>query len=344
MALPAATQGKPALWTAQLGTPLADLVKGLYESAGRGERLAFVDLGSGPQFVIDTPPAQPVATFYRDRETAVANGVPYRYIGGPDKAGALVMTRSADQAYNEIIVIGQNTDVSEATAAAGGPIDNADRGDLVVARWADEASWKDVDHTFYLNVRKTLIVVDPTVADNDRAAERCLELQRRFGRYQNAGRFGSFYIPQIRPGDLVVIDMGTTGDSGGGVTRVNTGTTPPDAGLGSEGDYWLNTATGDVYGPKSGAEWGDPHSGTGDGWATGTVPPDSGSGADGDRYFQTGANIVYERIDGTWTQVSTAAGPPNVFEIAGMNVRLHAMGNPLAGRYVCDYEIREVSR
>lgn len=210
--LPAATQGKPAVWSAQLGTPLSDLLKGLWESAGKGERLQFADIGNGAQFVIDVPSKQPVATFYRDEYTAAAFGHPERLIGGPDKDGALVLTRSGSGAYNEILVVGQNLDVNEATALAGGPIDEAARGDLVCARWADERSWQDKTYArFYLGVRKTLIVVDPTATTQGAAEERVKELALRFGRYQLAGRFTSRYVVGIRPGDLVTVNAGTTG-------------------------------------------------------------------------------------------------------------------------------------
>lgn len=44
--------------------------------------------------------------------------------------------------------------------------------------------------------------------------------------------------------------------SGGSVWRSGSGV--PSSGLGANGDYYLNTTNGDVYGPKTGGSWGSP--------------------------------------------------------------------------------------
>lgn len=52
--------------------------------------------------------------------------------------------------------------------------------------------------------------------------------------------------------------VGPEGMPGSDGSRIHAGATPPAASLGNPGDFYLNTTTYDLYGPKTGAGWGDP--------------------------------------------------------------------------------------
>ena len=51
---------------------------------------------------------------------------------------------------------------------------------------------------------------------------------------------------------------GVDGQDGADGSQILSGTTEPDASAGSPGDYYLNTSTYDLYGPKTGSGWGSP--------------------------------------------------------------------------------------
>jgi hypothetical protein len=60
--------------------------------------------------------------------------------------------------------------------------------------------------------------------------------------------------PQGNPGSNGT--NGTNGTNGADGKTVLNGATPPTSGLGSDGDFYINTATDEIYGPKAAGAWG----------------------------------------------------------------------------------------
>jgi hypothetical protein len=83
------------------------------------------------------------------------------------------------------------------------------------------------------------------------------------------GNPGDFYL-DLGAGDLYgpkhatngwgtpISLKGPEGEAGADGSQIFAGATPPDPSLGQPGDYYLNTTTYDLYGPKTNAGWGDP--------------------------------------------------------------------------------------
>lgn len=117
-------------------------------------------------------------------------------------------------------------------------------------------------------------------------------------------------------------------DSLGDVTTASyapvflSGSGAPAGGLGSDGDMYLDTSNGDVYGPKSSGAWGaavsniigptgltgptGPTGPQGDAvvWITGSGAPAGGTGEDGDMYLDTSTGDVYgPKSSGAWGAV-----------------------------------------
>lgn len=122
-------------------------------------------------------------------------------------------------------------------------------------------------------------------------------------------------------GVSVVGPIGLTGPSGTAGTNGNTiwnGTTAPSSGLGVNGDFYLNTATDVLYGPKAGGTW--PGTGTsligpagtnGNTMWNGTTVPSNTVGQNGDFYINTATEILYgPKAGGTWPATGvTLVGP-----------------------------------
>ncbi|MBN2486149.1 MAG: hypothetical protein JXB34_09265 [Bacteroidales bacterium] len=53
-------------------------------------------------------------------------------------------------------------------------------------------------------------------------------------------------------------DKGDTGEAGTDGSAIYAGTTAPELSTGKEGDYFLNTSSYDLYGPKTSSSWGVP--------------------------------------------------------------------------------------
>jgi len=113
--------------------------------------------------------------------------------------------------------------------------------------------------------------------------------------------------------------LGTDGRS------VLSGSGAPSGGLGVNGDFYINTATSDIYGPKTGAGWGSPTSligatgstgGAGSAGADGKTvrngagAPSGGLGVDGDFYIDTTADAIYgPKTSGAWGSATPLVGP-----------------------------------
>src|ERR1019366_8099277 len=120
------------------------------------------------------------------------------------------------------------------------------------------------------------------------------------------------------------------------------GSGTPSSGTGVNGDYFLKTATGDVY-LKSSGSWSivenitgptGPTGATGatgstgatgatgaNGytWYSGSGTPTSGTGVDGDYYLKTATGDVYLKSSGSWSIVTNITGPTGATGAAGTN-------------------------
>ena len=136
---------------------------------------------------------------------------------------------------------------------------------------------------------------------------------------------------------------GATGPQGPAGNTILNGTTAPAAGTGANGDFYLNTATSTLYGPKTAGAWGagtllaiqgpqGPQGSTGLTGATGPAGPTgatgatgaagatilsgsgapaAGTGANGDYYFDTAAGVMYgPKASGAWPTPGTSLKGP----------------------------------
>jgi hypothetical protein len=132
------------------------------------------------------------------------------------------------------------------------------------------------------------------------------------------------------PGSPVSL-VGPTGLTG---TSIRSGSGAPSGGLGNDGDFYIDTAVSDLYGPKTGGSWGSPVSLIGatgatgatgapgvDGatWRSGTGAPSSGLGVDGDFYFRIDTNDVYKKTAGTYSIVANIRGSTGATGAPGLD-------------------------
>jgi hypothetical protein len=101
----------------------------------------------------------------------------------------------------------------------------------------------------------------------------------------------------------------------GSVWRSGSGV--PSDSLGINGDYYLNTANGDVYTRSSGTYSLVTNikglAGTnGATWRTGSGIPSDGTGVDGDLYLRTSTGAVYQRASGTYSVIVNITGPAGI--------------------------------
>ena len=104
---------------------------------------------------------------------------------------------------------------------------------------------------------------------------------------------------------------GAAGSAGSAGSQWLEGSGAPSSGLGANGDFYLNTATGDVYTKASGS-WGaavgnirGPQGPSGSGspgatWYNGAGAPSAGTGVNGDYYLNTATGDVYAKAAGAW--------------------------------------------
>lgn len=117
--------------------------------------------------------------------------------------------------------------------------------------------------------------------------------------------------------------QGETGPAGADGATWYDGSGAPAGTLGADGDYYLDTGTGDVYEKAAGA-WsvianivgpqgvkGDTGPAGADGatWHDGAGVPASALGVDGDYYLDTSSGGVYEKAAGAWSVIANIAGP-----------------------------------
>lgn len=125
-------------------------------------------------------------------------------------------------------------------------------------------------------------------------------------------------------------DIGTLqGPAGADGKTILNGSGAPSAGLGEDGDFYLDTTATAIYGPKTAGAWGSPTSLIGpkgdkgdqgdpgadgiDGRTilNGTGAPSNALGADGDFYIDTAASDIYgPKTAGVWGSGTSLIGPP----------------------------------
>lgn len=132
---------------------------------------------------------------------------------------------------------------------------------------------------------------------------------------------------------------GAPGAPGTDGKTVLNGTTAPSNGLGATGDFYINTTTWLVHGPKSGGAWPTGVSIIGPAGANGTNGtngtagtngadgrtllsgsgvPSNGLGANGDFYINTAANTLYgPKASGVWGSATSLVGPQGIQGIQG---------------------------
>lgn len=146
-------------------------------------------------------------------------------------------------------------------------------------------------------------------------------------------------LPVDNQGRLVIVGLGGGGGSGIDGKTIRYGTVAPTNVVGNNGDFYINTATNMLYGPKNstwpagvslvgpqgiqGAQGATgPQGATGATGATGTngvdgktlrygsVAPTSGFGNDGDFYINTATNYIYgPKASGAWPAGTSMIGP-----------------------------------
>lgn len=91
---------------------------------------------------------------------------------------------------------------------------------------------------------------------------------------------------------------------------------PSDQATGQDGDFYINTDNGKLYGPKAAGSWGYPiasvYGRDGTTWYSGVADPTSTAGTNiGDYYLQAGSGDVYriESGDAAWHRLMSLRGP-----------------------------------
>ena len=128
--------------------------------------------------------------------------------------------------------------------------------------------------------------------------------------------------------------QGVKGDKGDPGKQVLNGTAPPTAGIGLDGDFYIDTTADAIYGPKTAGAWGPPTSLIGPvgpqgiqgiqgvkgdtgaqgprGYSvlSGAGAPTMGIGIDGDFFINTSANTIYgPKTAGSWGGATSLVGP-----------------------------------
>jgi hypothetical protein len=146
-------------------------------------------------------------------------------------------------------------------------------------------------------------------------------------------------------------DQGLVGPQGPAGSKILSGSGAPAGGTGVDGDLYLDTATGELYGPKTGGVWGSPTDLTGPAGAdgadgsqflSGAGVPAAGLGVDGDFYFDTANDTFYgPKTLGAWgagTSVQGAQGPAGTM---GPGTQVYGDGIPLAVLATQDVEFTD---
>ncbi|MDD2815568.1 MAG: hypothetical protein PHP00_07485, partial [Thiotrichaceae bacterium] len=124
---------------------------------------------------------------------------------------------------------------------------------------------------------------------------------------------------------------GATGATGPAGTSILSGTVAPAAGVGNNGDFYINTATNTLYGPKAAGVWPAGVSlvgATGTSVLSGTVAPAAGVGNNGDFYINTATNTLYgPKAAGAWPTGVSLVGATGTSVLSGTIAPVAGTGN-----------------
>lgn len=133
---------------------------------------------------------------------------------------------------------------------------------------------------------------------------------------------GTLYYNQTGLAWQPIGAKGAKGDTGVAGNTVLSGSGAPSGGTGVDGDFYIDTAAAEIYGPKTAGVWGSPTSLTGpagpagadgaDGNTvlSGTAVPSAGLGVDGDFYLRTTTFSMYgPKTAGSWGPATSLVGP-----------------------------------
>ena len=135
--------------------------------------------------------------------------------------------------------------------------------------------------------------------------------------------------PQGDPGPQGLIGItgatGATGPAGANGSTIGYGTTAPTTSTGNNGDFYINTSTDFIYGPKANGAWptgisligpqgamGAPGA-NGNTIDYGTTAPTATTGNNGDFYINTATNYIYgPKANGIWPMGVSIIGPQGI--------------------------------
>jgi hypothetical protein len=121
-------------------------------------------------------------------------------------------------------------------------------------------------------------------------------------------------------GTEYLLSSGMTGPTGADGKTIRNGSGVPSSGLGVDGDFYVDTAALNLYGPKTAGAWGSPTSivgptgatgaagAAGAVWRDGTGVPSSGLGINGDYYLDDATSDVYFKSAGSYSIVTNIKG------------------------------------
>ncbi|VDH04214.1 beta strand repeat-containing protein [Bergeyella zoohelcum] len=114
-------------------------------------------------------------------------------------------------------------------------------------------------------------------------------------------------------GDIWTRSAGPAGANGKTILSGNSNPTNQ----GTDGDFYINTTTNTLFGPKTGSNWGSgksligPKGANGNNGAsmlTGNGVPQAATGTNGDSYVDTATGTVYKKNNGSWASIGSIKG------------------------------------
>jgi hypothetical protein len=136
----------------------------------------------------------------------------------------------------------------------------------------------------------------------------------------NGWRFPSYSDSPDVPRDLGVLaedisafieaNPGPQGDQGERGTSVLNGTSNPTSLTGVDGDFYINTVSNSIFGPKTSGTWGSGTAMGGNSVLNGISDPSSEVGSDGDFYINTSSTTIFgPKSSGEWPAGTSMVGP-----------------------------------
>jgi hypothetical protein len=103
---------------------------------------------------------------------------------------------------------------------------------------------------------------------------------------------------------------GPTGATGPRGYSVLNGVSNPISSTGIDGDFYINTTSNSIFGPKISGAWGSGTSIGGNSVLNGTVDPTSANGSNGDFYINTVSNKIFgPKLNNAWAAGTNIIGP-----------------------------------